>query len=254
MQMQDHHLSYLPADWSLSGVYAGSSQTPHPYADQGFNLARHIACDRMQVEANRQAWLAMLGLKQVTPMWLNQTHSATVVSDEDYRLGVSADAAISRDPTMMPVVLTADCVPIVLTDGGRRVVAAIHAGWQGLAKQIIAETIREMRVDPTMLYAWIGPCIGQAHYEVDAAFYQRFVALDGDNAVFFHANRSGHYLADLVGITRRQLQGCGVLPAHIYGAGVCTFADAGYFSHRRDGAQSGRIATFITLNSKEYHE
>ncbi|UJF24682.1 peptidoglycan editing factor PgeF [Suttonella sp. R2A3] len=250
MQVNENPTFYVSADWSLAGVTAGSSKTPYPQAARGFTLAKHADCGSDQVRDNRLTLLKCIGASGRTAMWLSQTHSATVIHDHEYYPGIEADAAISRDPMMMPVVLTADCVPIILADTNQRVVAAIHAGWQGLFKKIIGNTVTEMNVDPASLSAWIGPCISQQHYEIDEAFYQRFVMLDPYNSTFFTASRAGHYLADLVGITRRQLRECGLDASHIHGGTTCTYADAGYFSYRRDSAQSGRIANFIFLEQK----
>ncbi|MBV7434321.1 peptidoglycan editing factor PgeF [Cardiobacteriaceae bacterium TAE3-ERU3] len=235
---------YTQANWPLS-LLSGTTRTDHPHADNGFNLARHISCDRMVVEANRQAWLAILDIENVTPMWLTQTHSATVVDQETYQPGIEADAVISRDPAFMPVVLTADCVPILLTNAEGSEVAAIHAGWQGLYQGIIGATIEQMHSSAETLYAWIGPCIRQASYEVDDAFRDRFIALDSKYSAFFSAGKVGHWQADIAAIAGAQLSASGIDSARIFDAGICTFADAGYFSHRRDGALSGRIASFI---------
>lgn len=235
---------YTSANWPLS-LLCGTTLTDHPHADSGFNLARHISCDRMVVEANRQAWQAMLGLEGVTPMWLVQTHSATVIDHETYQAGIEADAAISRNPDFMPVVLTADCVPILLANADGSEVAAIHAGWQGLYKGIIAATIARMTSGAETLYAWIGPCIQQRSYEVDDAFRERFVSLNPQYDAFFAAGKAGHWQADIAAIANEQLCAGGLKPARIFDSGRCTLADEGYFSHRRDGALSGRIASFI---------
>lgn len=235
---------YTAANWPLS-ILAGTTRTEHPHADEGFNLARHIACDRMIVEANRQAWLASLDLHDVTPMWLTQTHSDTVIDERQYLAGIEADAAISRDPSMLAVVLTADCVPILLSNQSGSEVAAIHAGWQGLYRGIIAGTVSKMESHPQALYAWIGPCIQQRSYEVDDEFRQRFVALDPRNNVFFTEGRAGHWQANIAAMAMQQLKDAGLAEERIFDSAICTMADEGYFSHRRDGALSGRIATFI---------
>lgn len=236
---------YTQANWPISLV-CGTTRTDHPHADSGFNLARHISCDRMVVEANRQAWQAMLGLEGVTPMWLVQTHSATVVDHESYQAGVEADAAISSDPAFMPVVLTADCVPILITNEHGDEVAAIHAGWQGLHRGVIGATIERMHSTVDTLYAWIGPCIQQCNYEVDDAFRDRFIALDSQYDKFFSpGNKVGHWQADIAAIAAAQLYATGLDRTRIFDSGLCTFADEGYFSYRRDGALSGRIASFI---------
>ena len=163
----------------------------------------------------------------------------------DYQAGVEGDALVSREAARVPVVMTADCVPVLLADRNATVWAAVHAGWPGLHRDIIAATVAAMAVAPASLFAWIGPCIRQENYEVDAPFFQRFVEADGRYATAFVANRPGHWLADLPAIARMQLQEAGLPAAQISDCGLCSFADSRFFSHRRNGAQAGRMATFI---------
>ncbi|WP_392405551.1 peptidoglycan editing factor PgeF [Cardiobacterium hominis] len=237
-------IPWLPADWPLTDRFvAGTSMTDNPLVTQGFNLARHVADEPSRVEAAR-ARLATL-LPETRWLWLSQVHSATVWQAADYQAGVEGDALVSREAARVPVVMTADCVPVLLADRAATVWAAVHAGWPGLHRGIIAATVATMAVAPASLFAWIGPCIRQANYEVDAPFLQRFVELDGRFAAAFAANRPGHWLADLPAIARMQLQDAGVPATQISDCGLCSFADSRFFSHRRNGAQAGRMATFI---------
>lgn len=176
-------------------------------------------------------------------LWLNQVHSATVATDQ-YRPN-EADALINRDTSKVAVIMTADCVPVLLSNVDGTETAAIHAGWPGLYKRIITATLHEMYTKATALYAYIGPCATQVNYEVDLAFYQRFTEQDSAYTQYFRANRDGHYLADLIGMAISELTAFGIPREHITGGDQCTIANNHYFSHRRDGKQSGRIATFI---------
>ena len=238
-------IPWLPADWPLADRFvAGTSMTDNPLVTQGFNLARHVADEPARVAAAR-AQLARLLPAAAQWLWLSQVHSATVWQAADYRAGVEGDALVSREAARVPVVMTADCVPVLLADSAATVWAAVHAGWPGLHRSIIAATVAAMTVAPQSLFAWIGPCIRQASYEVDAPFYQRFVELDARFAAAFVANRPGHWLADLPAIARLQLQDAGLPAANIYDSGLCSFADSRFFSHRRNGVQAGRMASFI---------
>lgn len=225
-------------------VRAGVSRSFSPLARQGFNLALHVADDPARVRRNRDRLAAATGLCG-TWMWLDQRHGAAVVDDDDYAAGCPADAAISRTHGKIAVVMTADCVPVLLSAACGGEVAAVHAGWPGLAKKILANTISRMRTPAAALFAWIGPCIRQMRYEVDEAFYRRFVVLDAAYRAFFVANRSGHFLADLPGIARHQLAARGIPPENIADCGLCTGSDPGFFSYRRNGGRAGRIASFV---------
>ena len=244
MQEQKENL-WLAADWPLRDVVlAGVSLSAHPHKPQGFNLALHVDDDADAVRARRAQLLAALP-SRATPMWLSQVHGDGIVEDSDYAGGVEADASISRSPLWMAIVMTADCLPILLSTANGEVVAAIHAGWPGLYQGIIGKTVARMQQAPKTLYAWIGPGISAPHYEVDDGFYQRFIALDKHNARFFRANRPHHYLADLPALARAQLQVAVVPDTHIFASDLCSHADSRFFSHRRDKALAGRMASFI---------
>ena len=123
--------------------------------------------------------------------------------------------------------------------------AAVHAGWRGLAAGVIEATVTALPVDPAQLMAWLGPAIGPRAYEVDAAVRDPFVAHDPASSALFREVRSGHWLADLPGLTRQRLAACGVSDLH--GGELCTFEDpTRFFSYRRDRV-TGRMASLIWL-------
>lgn len=244
MQAKSENL-WLAADWPLQAVVlAGVSVSNHPQKPLGFNMALHVDDDAQAVLTRRAQLLEAIGFRG-TAMWLSQVHGNHVASDTDYAHGVEADAVVSRSRDAMAVVMTADCLPVLLANDDGSVVAAIHAGWPGLHKGIIGKTLAAMARGADSVYAWIGPAISAPCYEVDEAFYARFVSQDARYARFFSANRPGHYLADLPGMAQMQLQDGGVREKNIYFSGLCSHGDARFFSHRRDGAQAGRMASFI---------
>lgn len=236
---------WLAANWQApSSLIAGTSLSNSPFMAQGFNLAQHVNDNAERVSQHRLQLAHATGLNN-TWLWLSQTHSDIVVTDDNYYHGIEADAVISRNPERTAVVMTADCLPILICNHNATEVAAIHAGWQGLYKEIIHATIFQMNSAATELFVWIGPCATALNYEVDMAFYQRFVEKNSAFADFFQANREGHFLADLPAIARYQLQASGVSAQHISGGNLCSIADKRFFSHRRDGAKAGRMASFI---------
>lgn len=236
---------WLAADWPLADRFiAGTTLTASPLVNEGFNLARHVADTPERVAAARTLFATHLP-PGARPLWLSQVHSATVWQAADYQAGCEGDALISRTARDVPVVMTADCLPVLLADEAATIWAAVHAGWPGLHKGILAATIAAMNVPPARLFAWIGPCIRQDNYEVDEPFFQRFATLDARFAAAFRANRPGHWLADLPAIARLQLQDAGLPATQITDCGLCSYADPRFFSHRRNGAQAGRMASFI---------
>ena len=240
---------WLAADWPLQEtVLAGVSLSTHPHKPHGFNLALHVDEAADAVHERRAQLLAALP-GEAQPMWLSQVHGDEIVEDGQYQPGVQADAAISRSAAWMAVVMTADCLPVLLATAQGETVAAIHAGWPGLHQGIIGKTVARMGVLPQTLYAWIGPGISAAHYEVDEVFYQRFLSMNQSYACFFRANRPGHFLADLPAMAEAQLQAAGVPAEHIHASGLCSYADARFFSHRRDRGRAGRMVSFIVKRS-----
>lgn len=219
------------------------------------NLATHVGDEAAAVEENRRRLRAAAGLP-AQPSWLHQVHGAEV-EDLDRPDCASApighdaaligrDAALTRTVGRVCAILTADCVPILLADDEGSVVAAAHAGWRGLSAGVLAATVRALEVASARVHAWIGPCIGAAHYEVGAEVRDALLAVDRQAAAAFRATRGGKFHADLALAARQQLQALGI--ARIHGAGECTYAYPDrYFSHRRDG-QTGRQATLIWLD------
>ena len=216
--------------------------SPPPY--DSLNLAGHVGDDPACVAENRQRLAAAIGLS-ADPAWLHQVHGAAVVAAETVDAPVAADAAWTRKSGRACVVMTADCLPVLLCDRAGTVVAAAHAGWRGLAGGVIAATVAAMPVPSAGLLAWLGPAIGLEAFEVGDEVRAAFLALDAGNAACFRPSPAGRWLADIYALARRQLRGLGV--AAVYGGEFCTFNDsARFFSYRREG-KTGRMATLIGL-------
>ncbi len=202
------------------------------------NLGQHVGDDGRDVQRNR----ALLPYAE-NITWLEQTHSNRCVLLPTQQLR-SADAAVSRAAGEFCAIMTADCIPILLTNIQGNEVAAIHAGWKGLLNGIIHNTLATMRSTPNTITAWIGPCIRRANYQVPIAFAAQFRAWP--DAI--HPINSTSAQLDLALIARQQMQAHGV--ATIIDSGLCTYMDeVRFFSHRRatqTGRQvTGRLATVI---------
>jgi purine-nucleoside/S-methyl-5'-thioadenosine phosphorylase / adenosine deaminase len=219
-----------------------------PYAS--LNLGGHVGDLPEAVAENRRRLRAAAGLP-AEPVWLSQVHGTTVVdldaaADLDAPRPVGpADAAFTRRRGRVCAILTADCLPILLAAESGDLVAAVHAGWRGLAVGVIEAAVRALKVAPERLVAWLGPAIGPRHFEVGAEVREALLAGDSGADAAFAANARGRYMADLGALARRRLAAVGV--GRVYGGGQCTYADENrYFSHRRDGV-TGRQATLIWL-------
>jgi hypothetical protein len=205
-------------------------------------LGDHVGDDSAAVAENRRRLRVAAGLP-CEPSWLRQVHGIGVADLDLPSPPGPADAAIARRSAKVCAILTADCLPIILTTDSGDSVAAAHAGWRGLAAGVIEATVRAMRASPESLMAWLGPAIGPLHFEVGAEVRNAFLAADAQAGEAFRPNARGRFMADLGLLARRRLQGLGV--NRIFGGGECTFAQSQrYFSHRRDGI-TGRQATLI---------
>jgi len=247
--------SWVFPDWPAPSVVRAVVTTRHgpgistaPFDRLNLGLRSGDAADAVQ--ANRGGLQQALALP-AAPRWLCQVHGTTVAelgplpsADEP-----QADAAVSHLPGTVLAILTADCLPVLFCTSDGREIAAAHAGWRGLLNGVLEETLTGLRAPRENILAWLGPCIGAASYEVGDEVRAAFVELDPAAASCFAATRPGHWLCDLAALARLRLQAAGV--PHIYGGGFDTFADARFYSYRRDGERSGRFGSLIWLEREK---
>lgn len=184
------------------------------------------------------------------PFWLSQVHGVDVVRIDARtpRDPPHADAAVTSAPGIVLAVRHADCLPVVLANDDASAIGIAHAGWRGLAEGVIEATLAALPGDASRLIAWLGPCAGAAHYEVDAAVRDALLARGGDTRAerAFVPTREGHWLCDLALLATLHLRAAGVL--RITDCGWSTIADTAlWHSHRRDGAAAGRHATLVWI-------
>ena len=215
----DHITIDLPGGAALFTTRHGGV-SEGPYAS--LNLGLHTDDDPGAVAANRERAAALVGRSLAA---VHQVHGTDVVAAGD---GVpDADALLTADGRA-PLVLVADCVPVILV--APEAVGAVHAGWRGLHGGIVANAVRALRdLGATRVAAAIGPCIGPCCYAVG----------DELRAAFGTTGRT----LDLPGIAAGQLAAAGVDEVHAAGmCTACTERDGAplFFSHRRDGEPGGR--------------
>lgn len=243
-----------PAGVRALSTFRSGGASAAPYAS--LNLAGHVGDAPAVVAENRRSLAAAAGLPS-EPIWLTQVHGAKVadldamdhVDASGTELRQPADAAFTRQPGRVCAILTADCLPILLAADAGDLVAAVHAGWRGLAGGVIEAAVRAIGVAPTTLMAWLGPAIGPRHFEVGTEVREALLRGDSGAEAAFVPNARGRFMADLNVLASRRLETEGV--SRIYGGGHCTYADGTrYFSHRRDGL-TGRQVTLIWLDPPE---
>lgn len=264
-----------------SGAQSSQWQSPPPAPSYGgFNLGLHVGDNPEQVHQHRSQLLAAINhhlneqgkapLKKLH--WLNQVHGNTVINIDQQPPAMQpcdADAMVSKHAQSGLAIMTADCVPIVLYQPLSGQIAAIHAGWQGLANGVIAETVKtfsKRSTDPgSEIWAWLGACISQSSYEVGADVIDKLMSGCASrqgltkaeitklkaaickradktyNNTGQSAGQSDKYWLDLPKLARLQLAAQGIDLANDNPI-PCSYEDSRYYSYRQQ-THEGRAAT-----------
>lgn len=227
--------------WGLASGAAG-----------GLNLGAHCGDLSRDVATNRERLACRL---PGPPRWLEQVHGITVfdadqASDADADgPAPRADASITTRRALVLAVLTADCLPILLSSEDGEAIGAVHAGWRGLAAGVVESTLRalELRAGPRRWLAWLGPAIGPTRFEVGQEVHDAFCAVDREaHAAFSPGVAPGKWYADLYQLARQRLARAGV--TQVFGGGLCTVSDRDrFYSYRRD-RETGRMASLIWID------
>lgn len=179
----------------------------------------------------------------VAPAWLRQRHGTDVLRAARPGPAGDGDALIVSESRVAATVFVADCVPVLIAAGDS--VAAVHAGWRGLASGVLASAVHELSGGSfpagASAEAWIGPAIGPCCYEVDEDVAARVESRSGADVVARRRGRKPHL--DLPLAASRQLAGLGV--GRVSTVNRCVRCSAGWWSYRRDGARAGRNYGFI---------
>jgi YfiH family protein len=249
------------------------------------------------VEQNRRCFLQQIGAKDFIPASSRQIHSShsfVVTRAEANQLsfalpGIASseplathppagDGLMTAEPGLLLTIRIADCLPVLLVDPKRRVVAAVHAGWRGALARVIEKAVGDMRrafgSDPQQLVAVLGPSIRACCYEVGEEIVQSFhgsfaraerffrllpnrpeAATDRHSILFLTNYPPGHApehvpaaRLDLIAVAEEQLSSAGVKPANVLVADYCTACRSDlFFSHRKDGGGTGRQAAVIGI-------
>lgn len=218
--------------------------------------ARFVGRGPQQAALELPELVRALGEAALTPAWLRQVHSAAVLPAVAGFCG-DGDALVTAERKLALVVVTADCVPVLLgvpRAGGP--VAAVHAGWRGLAAGMVGRAVETLtaagagqaglhaEIEPAEVVAWIGPAIGPCCYEVSAEVLgQVAVASGGDEGLSTPGPRGRPHL-DLPAAAERQLRAAGV--RQVRTVRVCTRCHPDQlFSYRREGPGGGRNVALV---------
>jgi len=211
---------------------------------ENFNLALHVDDNQGAVLANRELLLSHYNLPS-KPVWINQIHSNVSVDADLLSSIVDADASYSKKPGTVCGVLTADCLPIFVSNKEGTAVGVAHAGWRGLVDGIIESLIESFDCNGKDLLVHLGPAISQLSFEVGDEIKSQYLSTNKNFENCF-TNINNKYYLDLYDAARVVLKSFGV--SSISGGDRCTYKESDqYFSYRRDGKCSGRMAHLIWM-------
>jgi len=237
MSLFPHNVKLISTLRFLEG---GSSQGSF----DNFNLAFHVHDNHNHVLLNRILLVDHFNLPS-SPAWINQIHSNISVDAELISSKVYADASYTKQPGIVCAVLTADCLPIFVSNKKGTVVGIAHAGWKGLAGGIIESLIESLGLNNKDLVVHLGPAISQLSFEVGEEVRSQYLFKNKNFESCFTCLNEKHYL-DLYSAAKVALNSCGIFS--ISGGERCTYNEPNqYFSYRRDGKKSGRMAHLIWI-------
>jgi len=209
-----------------------------------FNLALHVNDNRANVIENRKILKVQFDLPS-DPVWINQTHSSTCIDATSLKKIVQADASYSSKLGIVCGIMTADCLPLFVSNKEGTMVGIAHAGWRGLASGIIENLIKSFNSDGDNLVVHLGPAISKKCFEVGDEVKSLYLSKNINFERSFTRKKNKNYL-DLYDAARMILEGLQI--NSISGGERCTFQESNnFFSYRRDGINSGRMAHLIWM-------
>lgn len=247
----------IPAEWEVSPRVVAFSTTRESGVSEGpyaaFNLGLHVGDDPAAVAENRRQLVEgqSAGLQW---QWLDQVHGSDVLKIDHAGPQLVGDALLTTSANVVCCVQTADCLPLFLSSLEGTEVAMIHAGWRGLAADIIENTVAAMATPVNRIAVYLGPAIGPCHFEVGPEVRESFLASTNSSVstaaidqCFSQAANEGKYMADLYAIARVKLSDLGI--SAVSGGAFCTYCEEDrFFSYRRSGV-TGRMVNAIYIEA-----
>lgn len=231
----------------------GVSQAPY----DTLNLGAHVEDVPADVHTNRLKLWEALEFSEDRVAMAEQVHGdqVAVVQEDNQFLVPGADALITNVSNTLLMMLYADCVPVYLFDPVTRSIGLVHAGWRGAVAGVVGKAVAAMRenfgVTPRTCLAAIGPCIGADNYEVGpevAAQFAQMVAQQSSVIMVPRNEFTGTFNLNLRQAVFAQLLQAGVRAEYVAVNDEDTWRNKrNFFSHRRDGAQTGRMAAYLAL-------
>jgi YfiH family protein len=211
---------------------------------ENFNLAFHVNDCKERVLENRKLLKFHYALPS-EPVWINQTHSSKCIDAASIKTALDADASYSSKAGVVCAIMTADCLPVFVSKKDGSMVGIAHAGWRGLISGVIENLIKSYNSDGDNLVVHLGPAISKKCFEVGDEVKSLYLSKNINFERSFTRKKNKNYL-DLYDAARVILEGFQI--NSISGGDRCTFQESNnFFSYRRDGINSGRMAHLIWM-------
>lgn len=228
---------------SSQGVFTIPRFEQIPYLIHGFGSREWTENEFKK----KQEW------KGLQLLYLEQIHSNIVhFIDKPPQERLKGDAVVTNLPLLLIIIKTADCLPVLIVDEMRQVIAAVHCGWRGTSKGVIRKVIQGMRERygclPSSLFVAMGPCIKRECYEVGDDVIRSFEKQEVYTRFFSrHPLNPDKFLFDLREANIAQMEELGVDRSNIFLIDVCTHCCHDFSSYRRDKDKAGRMLSFIGI-------
>jgi polyphenol oxidase len=221
----------------------GVSKAPY----ESMNLGSNTADDKDDIEQNKRLFTKQLGFEPSEIVRSKQVHGNEILIADEPGYYEGYDAIVTDKKNLLLAISTADCTPILIYDEGTNAIAAIHAGWKGTKDNLVALTLFKMQEifgsKAENLFAYIGPCIAECSFEVDADVAQYF-----DDPFSRFDSKKGKYFIDLKGHNKNQLLHFGIIDKNIEVSEYDTFERTDlFYSHRKEKGVTGRMWSVIGL-------
>ena len=211
---------------------------------ENFNLAHHVNDKKLNVLENRSILKDYYELPS-DPIWINQTHSSICIEASLSESIVEADASFTSNPGIVCAILTADCLPVFVSKKDGSMVGVAHAGWRGLLSGVIENLIETFHSNGDDLVVHLGPAISKNYFEVGEEIKDLYLSQNNNFSRSFSFHKDKYYL-DLYDAAKVILESFNI--KLISGGDRCTFKESDeFFSFRRDGINSGRMAHLIWI-------
>ena len=211
---------------------------------ENFNLALHVSDSQENVLENRKILKSFFELPS-DPQWINQVHSSICIDASFSGTNIEADAIFTTEAGVVCAIMTADCLPVFVSKKNGTMVGLAHAGWRGLISGVIENLVNSFNSNGDDLVAHLGPAISKRFFEVGEEVKELYLSKDKSFQRSFSYINNKIYL-DLYDAAKLILENFEI--KSISGGDRCTFQESSdFFSYRRDGVNSGRMAHLIWM-------